>query len=199
MAGQWHLDADTYLEMVRSEVPSYERLQATLAEATVGVDANRILDLGTGTGVTALEVLSRHPQAVLIGVDSSEEMLSHARFQMPDRTFLLQRLEDPLPAGPFDLVVSAFAIHHLDADGKQDLFRRMAEVLSPGGRFVMCDVVIPDHPVEQPVPIEPGVDLPSRVDEQLRWLTNAGLEPEVVFSEDDLAILTADRPLAVIS
>jgi predicted RNA methylase len=53
VAGQWHLDAETYLAMVRSEIPTYDDLQDRLAEATADVDAHTILDLGSGTGVTA--------------------------------------------------------------------------------------------------------------------------------------------------
>jgi cyclopropane fatty-acyl-phospholipid synthase-like methyltransferase len=62
------------------------------------------------------------------------------------------RLEDPLPGGPFDLVVSALAVHHLRAPGKADLFRRIAEQLTPGGRFVMGDVVVSDDAVSDPAP-----------------------------------------------
>src|SRR5947209_408188 len=103
--------------MVRTEIPSYDQLQAKLAEATSRVAAGRILDLGSGTGVTAQHVRAAHPGASLIGIDSSEDMLAHARRLVPQATFLVGRLEDPLPDGPFGLVVSAFAIHHLDAGG----------------------------------------------------------------------------------
>ena len=57
-------------------------------------------------------------------------MLAHARAFVPEAVFLVRRLEDPLPDGPFDLVVSAFAIHHLDADGKSTLFERVAFVFT---------------------------------------------------------------------
>jgi tRNA (cmo5U34)-methyltransferase len=90
-------------------------------------------------------------------------------------------------------VVSAFAVHHLDGPGKAALFERVADALGPGGRFVLCDVVTPEGQVEHPVPLEEGVDLPSSVDEQLSWLLAAGLQPEVAFAEDDLAVITADR------
>jgi tRNA (cmo5U34)-methyltransferase len=89
--------------------------------------------------------------------------------------------------------VSAFAIHHLDGPRKADLFGRVASVLAPGGRFALCDVVVPMHPVARPVPLEEGVDLPSTVDELVAWLDHSGLQPTVVFAEDDLAIITADR------
>lgn len=190
---QWHFEPDTYLAMVRDEIPSYDELQIGLADATSGVPARRILDLGSGTGQTARRVLERHPGATLVGVDGSEHMLVHARTLVPEATFSVGDLADPLPQGPFDLVVSAFAVHHLDGPEKADLFRRVAEILAPGGRFALCDVVVPAGEVARPVPLEDGVDRPSSVDEQLGWLADAGLAPSVVHAHDDLAIVVADR------
>jgi tRNA (cmo5U34)-methyltransferase len=87
VARQWHFDADTYLEMVRAEVPSYDDLQDRLADETSDVDAETILDLGSGTGITAARVLARHPGAALVGVDANAEMLRHARRAVPAATF----------------------------------------------------------------------------------------------------------------
>ena len=143
MGEQWHFDPDTYFAMVRSEIPGYDRLQQVLADSTADVPATAILDLGSGTGVTAQRVLSVHPGASLVGVDASEAMLAHARELVPGATFVVSDLEAPLPAGPFEVVVSAFAVHHLDGAAKADLFARVAAVLAPGGRFALCDVVVP--------------------------------------------------------
>lgn len=195
MGGQFHLDADTYLAMIRAEIPGYDQLQALAAAATTDLRARRILDLGSGTGETALATLKLHPNAALVGVDSSEEMLAIARRQVPAAEFIKSRLEDPLPTtGPFEVVVSAFAIHHLDGPGKADLFRRVSDVMAPGGRFVMLDVVVPTEPVTKPIDLERGVDMPSRLDEMLHWLQEAGLKPKAVYGDRDLAILRADSP-----
>ncbi len=197
MGGQFHLDAATYLDAVRGEIKDYDQLQARLATATAGVVARTILDLGSGTGETAKAVLSEHPGARLVGIDSSADMLAIAQRQLPESTFLVSRLEDPLPDGPFDLVVSAFAIHHLDGPSKSDLFTRVAGVLSPGGRFAFLDVVVPEAPVREPIPLEDGVDMPSRATEMTQWLSEAGLRPEIAHSAGDLAILIADaQPIA---
>jgi len=191
----FHFDPATYLDMVRDEVPAYDRLQSALAEATTSVEARRILDLGSGTGVTAERVLSVHRGAQLVGIDCSGDMLAHARRLVPTARFVTARLQDPLPSGPFDLVVSAFTVHHLDRAEKADLFARVAAVLRPGGRFVLCDVVVPEQLVARPVPLDDGFDLPSTVGDQVAWLTEAGLRPEVVYAQDDLCILSADRPI----
>ena len=137
-------------------------------------------------------MLDRHPGAELVGIDGSDAMLVHARALVPEAGFVVQQLEDPLPDGPFDLVVSAFAVHHLDGPAKADLFARVAAALAPGGRLVLGDVVVPVAPVASPVPLEDGVDRPSTLDDQLEWLRAAGLEPEVVWARDDLAVIAAD-------
>jgi tRNA (cmo5U34)-methyltransferase len=105
---------------------------------------------------------------------------------------VLGRLEDPLPVGPFDLVVSALAVHHLDPAGKRSLFSRVAERLAPKGRLVLADVVVPRDPAAARVETEAGYDLPSGVDEQLAWLRDAGLRPMVFWEEADLAVIVAD-------
>ena len=188
---QFHFDPDTYLDLMAAEVPAYERLQAAVAAAAR--PARRVLELGTGTGETAKRVLPRVPGAAWVGIDASEAMLAHARAVLPEADLRVARLEEPLPPGPFGLVVSALAVHHLDGPGKADLFRRVAEVLEPGGRFILGDVVVPDDPADVVTPVDGVYDVPSRVDEQLAWLAEAGLDARVAWSERDLAVLVADR------
>jgi tRNA (cmo5U34)-methyltransferase len=106
----------------------------------------------------------------------------------------VSRLEDPLPEGPFDLVVSCLAIHHLDAKGKRDLFRRIAAVLKPGGRFVLADVVVPERDEDAVTPTTPGFDRPDPLDAQLEWLREVGLAPETTWTWKDLAVVRADLP-----
>jgi tRNA (cmo5U34)-methyltransferase len=190
---QWHWDPETYLDNMLAEVPAYQELQEQAAAATEA-EARAILELGVGTGETARRVLARHPAAKLVAVDSSAEMLERAREVLPHADLRRARLEDPLPEGPFDLVVSALAVHHLDGPGKQDLFKRIAAVLAPGGRFVLADVVVPENEQDVVTPIDWEYDLPDRADDQLDWLRGAGLDAETVWTEKDLAVLRATRP-----
>jgi tRNA (cmo5U34)-methyltransferase len=92
------------------------------------------------------------------------------------------------------LVVSALAVHHLDADGKRDLFRRVAGALRPGGRFVLADVVVPELDEDAVTPLSPEHDLPDRTDDQLRWLEGAGLRPHVAWVDKDLAVIVSEKP-----
>jgi SAM-dependent methyltransferase len=192
VSDQFHFHPEAYLELVRSEVPAYDRLQDVVAQATSGLDARSILDLGVGTGVTAQRVLAEHPSARLVGIDESSAMLDHAHRALPAADLRAARLEDPLPRGPFDLVVSALAVHHLDGRGKADLFRRVASVVVPGGRVVVGDVVVPEDPADAVTPIDGTYDKPSSAAEQLHWLCEAGFRAHIVWAEADLAVLVGD-------
>jgi trans-aconitate methyltransferase len=194
---QFHWDPDSYLGLMHEEVPDYQRLEDETAAAT-GTDAKLVLELGTGTGETTRRVLARHPAAVVIGLDASRAMLDHARAALPTNRVELRvaRLTDPLPDGPFDVVVSALTVHHLDGTGKADLFRRVAAVLSAGGRFVVGDLVVPEDPSNVVTPIDNDYDRPSTVADQLRWLASAGLRPVVAWMHRDLAVLVGQVPEA---
>ena len=190
-AGHEGWDPESYLAWIRREgVPGYDRLQEEVVAASLGPVVRSVLELGVGTGETARRVLAVHEEAVLLGIDGNERMLAAARERLdPARVRLaLSRLEDALPGGPFDLVVSALAVHHLQGPGKADLFGRVRVVLSPGGRFVLADVVTPADGEGFLVPLS-DVDHPSTVDEQLGWLQEAGFEAAVHWRERDLAVL----------
>jgi tRNA (cmo5U34)-methyltransferase len=193
---QFHFDPATYMELMRREVPHYETLQSTIADAASAVDAASVLDLGSGTGNTLAHVLAHHPTARVVGIDENDSMLEVARAQLAAYEVELRvaDLRDPLPEGPFDLVTSALAVHHLDGPEKAALFRRVADALRPGGRFVLGDLVIPDQPAGAVTPASDDYDKPSSVADQRQWLAEAGLAPAVVWQQDDLAVFTADRP-----
>jgi tRNA (cmo5U34)-methyltransferase len=193
IGGQFHFTPEQYLELVREEMPDYDELQRRTAAATAGIEATTILELGVGTGETARQVLAQHPQASLVGIDSSGEMLGRARQSLPDADLRVSRLEDPLPGGAFDVVVSTLAVHHLDPAGKRDLFARIADALAPHGRFVLADVIVPERAEDAVTPCEPGFDLPDRLDDLLLWLAEAGFDAQPVWVRRDLAVIRADR------
>jgi tRNA (cmo5U34)-methyltransferase len=192
-AGHEGWNPDTYLAWMRREgLPGYDRLQEEAVAASLSVAASSILELGTGSGETARRLLDAHPDATLVGLDANQDMLAAARRQLdPARTALeLRRLEDPLPDGSFDLILSALTVHHLRGPEKADLFTRVRAVLTPGGRFVLADVVVPDDKREPTTPLG-DFDFPSTVAEQLGLLQDAGFEATVRWRERDLAVLAA--------
>lgn len=209
--GQYHFNPATYEDMIREDLPEYGRLQDELVASSAG-PARRILDLGTGTGETAARLLAAHPDATLVGIDESEAMLSVARARLgagggpgageldaagsgaARAELVVARLQNPLPSGPFDLVASALCVHHLTGEEKAELFLRIRDVLSEGGRFVLADVVIPGDPAGITAALTPGYDKPSTVVEQLEWLAAAGFDARVRWESGDLAVIVADLP-----
>jgi tRNA (cmo5U34)-methyltransferase len=184
---EFEWNPETYLAEMLEEIPGYEELQEAVAAAARG---SSILELGTGTGETAVRVLARNPGARWTGIDASGPMLDRARERLPNADLRLGRLEDPLPAGPFDLVVSVLAVHHLDADGKRDLFMRVAPVTDA---FVLGDVVVPERPEEAVIEVDGVYDVPSSVPEQLAWLDEAGFDAGASYVRPDLAVFVARR------
>jgi len=196
MEDEYHFKPEGYLEEIYEDISRYDELQDEIARATDGVKARRILELGTGTGETARRVLARHPEVRLVGIDVSPDMLGEARRTLPAaqvEELIAQRLQDPLPPGPFELVFSALAVHHLDAGEKADLFRRVAAALEPGGRFVLGDVVVPERREDAEIDLTDGYDKPDSVADQLRWLEEEGFTAQVIWAHKDLAVITCRR------
>ena len=180
MSAQFHWDPDSYLELIHSEVPRYDELQAAAIEA-IPFEPARVLELGFGTAETTERIWQRYPNARITGLDSSPEMVFKAR-QLGWEEMRLGRIEDPLPDGPWDLVISVLTVHHLDADGKRDLFRRVRE----HSRALVIGDVVEVPPDRRVTPLDAAYDTPSTAAEQAQWCGG-----EVVWEADDLAIIRA--------
>jgi tRNA (cmo5U34)-methyltransferase len=176
-SGQLHFDPEGYLDWIRGDVPRYDQLQDE-SVAAIPFAPDRVLELGTGTGETTRRLLDRYPEAQVTGLDSTPEMVFRARELGIE--VRLARMEDPLPDGPWDLVISVLTVHHLDDDEKRDLFRRVRE---QARALVLGDVVIADRQV---APLEEGVDMPAAAADLAEWTSG-----EVAWEADDLAVVRA--------
>ncbi len=198
MAEQYHFDPATYLAMIRAEVPDYDTLQREIERAVREsnvTETPRALDLGGGTGTTSRAVLDARPGARLVLVDENPNMLDVAREMLSEENverFVVADLADPLPDGPFELVVSALAVHHLDAAQKRALFASVRERLTEGRRFASADVVVPVDPADARTPLSPGYDKPDTAADLLTWLRDAGFDADIAWAKGDLAVFVAD-------
>src|ERR671919_1083143 len=115
---------DGYLEMIRADIPRYEELQEQ-AIAAIPFAPQRVLELGMGTGETTRRLIEAYPDSWVIGLDSSPDMVFRARQTYDD--VQLARMEDPLPDGPWDLVISVLSVNDLSDDQKRSLCRRVRD------------------------------------------------------------------------
>lgn len=122
--GQFDWTPETYLERIRSRIPHYDELQEQ-AVAAVPFPPERVLELGMGTGETTRRLIDAFPEAWVIGLDSSPDMVFRARQTYDD--VQLARMEDPLPDGPWDLVISVLSVSDLTDEQLRALFRRVSE------------------------------------------------------------------------
>jgi len=160
----------------------------------------RILDLGAGTGLLSALIADAVPDATMVLVDASADMLALA----PERLgaawsrceSVVADFSALLPEGPFDAVVSALAIHDLPHVEKQGLFARVHDALVPGGVFVNAEQVAgPTHALDvhyravwdthtralgatdtalAEAAVRMAVDQCAPVDTQCGWLRGAG-------------------------
>jgi len=178
VSAQFHSKAASYLEAIRADVLRYDELQDQ-AVAAIPFAPERVLELGIGTGETTKRILAAHPGAQITGLDSSPDMVFRARELLED--VQLARMEDPLPDGPWDLVISVLSVHHLTDDQKRLLFRRVRE---QSKALVLGDVVKAEVQVAS---LEPEVDFPDSAEELADWCGG-----KVAWTGDDLAVVAAD-------
>jgi ubiquinone/menaquinone biosynthesis C-methylase UbiE len=104
----------------------------------------RVLDLGTGTGVVALALADRYPEAEILGIDLSPGMIDEARRKVPSELAGRVSFEvgDASALGSrdaaFDLVVLSNMIPFFD---------ELARVVAPGGTLVLSFSKGADTPI----------------------------------------------------
>jgi ubiquinone/menaquinone biosynthesis C-methylase UbiE len=137
-----------------------------------------VLDLGTGTGVVALALADRYPEAEVVGIDLSPgmidearrkvtpELAGHVRFEVGDASALSS------PDGAFDLVVLSNMIPFYD---------ELARIVVRGGTLVLSSSRGAETPIYVP---------PERSREELG---RRGFAEFAEFSADPATALRARR------
>ncbi len=104
------------------------------------IEARTVVDLGCGTGSLTARLAERWPDASVVGVDSSVEMIERARREHPELSWQLADISAWEPDGPVDIAFSNAALHWLDDHA--DVFPRLRSYLAEGG---VLAVQMPDN------------------------------------------------------
>jgi len=150
----WSEDNSTlFLSMDDVVVPMREQQIATLCALIPAQhdEAFTVVELGAGGGLLARAVLDTYPNCHYHALDGSEVMRASLRerlapygdrvtigaFELADTAW-----REALPS-PLRCVLSSLVVHHLTHEGKQQMFRDVAQRLEPGGALLLADLVEP--------------------------------------------------------
>lgn len=193
-----------YDKLIQKLIPKYTEMHNLVVQLVDFPNEKKlsILDLGVGTGQTALSLLQKFPNATLDGVDISPKMIEQAKIRLKnflDRiTFSEQDIKDLQIKKTYGACVAVLSIHHLNEKGKPKLFKKIFDNLNENGIFVIGDIIKFDSEKVTKEKEEEWrnfliknlgkkdgqywfenyqeEDLPSSVSNQLEWLKQSGFK-----------------------
>lgn len=131
-----------------------------------------VLELGSGTGYVTALIKERRPDAEIVSVDKSPEMLALAKMKddLIGVSFIEGDITEGLPEGRFDLVITTLTLHHIADIDRRGLLYQVNERLNEGGICICGDVFRPQEDWIEPIYRE-------------RWVNHmrdAGMSPEQI-------------------
>ncbi len=209
-----------YDTLIRNLIPRYEEMHSLLVQNLKNLNPKpRILDLGIGTGQTALQIMQKHPQATITGVDISQTMLDQAKLRLQQFLSQIQLIQEDIinyqPNQFFDAAVAVLCIHHLNANQKQEFFKKIYPTLHAGSSFIIADIIKFDsleetqfHEQKWKKFLEQNLgeekaeywfenykeeDLPDSVSNQIKWLEMAGFKARCIWQYLNYALIVAQK------
>jgi demethylmenaquinone methyltransferase / 2-methoxy-6-polyprenyl-1,4-benzoquinol methylase len=128
------------------------RWRRAMVAAVMASSDDRVLDVATGTGMVAAELVHRYGCRV-VGLDQSEEMLAGARAKLARDPALASRVELvageaerlPFADAEFDALTFTYLLRYVDDPAAT--LRELARVVRPGGRVASLEFAVPRHAV----------------------------------------------------
>jgi demethylmenaquinone methyltransferase/2-methoxy-6-polyprenyl-1,4-benzoquinol methylase len=122
--------------------PRWRRFLVSRIQAGPG---ETVLDVATGTGAVAMELLAQKGCSV-VGLDQSTEMLAEARRRLPPDVRLVEGVADslPFPDASFDALTFTYLFRYVDDPGAT--LRELARVVRPGGTVAGLEFGVPPNP-----------------------------------------------------
>lgn len=142
----WSDNYDSQVEISDEEnvypFAGYKRVLGTVYENIRKQNPKNILDIGFGTGILAKKLYDDGYN--IYGIDFSNEMLKKAKQKMPNAELLQFDFTDGLPKEfeqkQFDVILSTYAIHHINDEAKKSYILKLLKSLNPKGILIFGDV-----------------------------------------------------------
>jgi SAM-dependent methyltransferase len=158
-----HRNYDCLIPLV---IPHWEAFYGTVAEF-VPPGAEKVLELGSGTGVLSSFIRKVRPSVHLTCIERNPEAIAIAR-EKPDlagTVWIEGDIREAWPDEPYDAIVSTQCLFQLSPDDREEIARRAHGVLTEGGCFLNGDLFHPGTARE----------LDLSIDAWCRFMQNSGL------------------------
>lgn len=152
-------DSRHFIEVGRIHIPRRDEIGETILDLIPAApdEPFTAVELGVGGGWLSAALLERFPGARVLGLDGSPAMLQETdrRLQPFAGRYTLKqfRLEDPSwltdLGSEVRCFISSLVIHHLDGEGKRQLYRDLYEHLDGSGAVIIADIVAPRSELER--------------------------------------------------
>lgn len=160
----YQFDPHAYEEEERSRPDEMAMIEAAVERLRQFVDSRNsttVLDLCCGTGLP-LSLIVPHPKIrTATGLDICAEYLQFTRklFEaVPGVSFLQgDAVDHPLPCASYDAILLCSAYHHIEDTRKVDFLKRVAALLSTGGRAFMAENILPPYDERDPLSYQRSV------------------------------------------
>ena len=143
--------AASYDDHMKNNVNNFEKYYKKIAEPIAKTNERiKILDIGCGTGLELEYIFEKAPNAQIIGVDISDEMLELLLAKYKDKADQINVIKDSyltleFGENKFDYVVSVMTIHHLLYDTKKKLYKKILKSLCDTGKYIEGDYVVSEE------------------------------------------------------
>ncbi|UTY31807.1 methyltransferase domain-containing protein [Treponema putidum] len=142
----WSDNYDTQVEISDEEnvypFAGYKKVLSTVYEKVRKQNPKNILDIGFGTAILTKKLYDDGYN--IYGIDFSNEMIKKAKQKMPNAELLQFDFTGGLPKEfeqkQFDVILSTYAIHHIDDDAKKSYILKLLKSLKPNGILIFGDV-----------------------------------------------------------
>lgn len=151
MTGSKHLQGHWLLAKLGKRVlrPGGRKLTTWMVEAA-NPTGKRVVELAPGLGLTAAEVLERHPQSY-VGVDEDAHAVESTQRAVGSRGTVVtaKAHETGLDTGSADLIIGEAMLTMQGNRGKEAIIAEAWRVLSPGGTYAIHELALTPDDVDE--------------------------------------------------